>query len=151
MTYIVLSFSKVTALEMLGHRESNSNNRYLSSRYDFNQVDEDEDLILQRFQFLRFCLFLDFKIKLILFRVLAESLNMSTTSSSTDSQTITTTQRSTRQSIYGNLASGGSNQIPFDLSNVLEMSKREEERREQLRKQEDEELERILQLSLLEK
>ena len=43
------------------------------------------------------------------------------------------------------------NEISFDLANVLEMSRREEERREQLRKQEDEELERIIQLSLLEK
>jgi hypothetical protein len=77
--------------------------------------------------------------------VLAESLNNNTTS-------MTTTPSHHQQNL--NLAYtgyGGGNEISVDLARVLEMSRREEERREQLRKQEDEELERIIQLSLLEK
>jgi len=91
--------------------------------------------------------------------VLAESLNISTPSSSTDNDTSTiaqqhvtrSNQRLAQPNMFENLASGRSNQISFDLANVLEMSRREEERREQLRKQEDEELELILRLSLFKK
>ncbi len=123
---------QLTALEMFGYREPIGNNRFNTERFDFSQ--EDDDMILQRFTNI---LIFYAKFKFFFIRVLAESLNNSTT-------------RAATPNIYENLAFGG-REVSYDLQRVLEMSRREEERRDLLRKQEDEELERILQLSLLEK
>ena len=77
---------------------------------------------------------------------------MNTTSSNTISNTLDNSSSTRTQNIYENLAyGGGGNELSYDFAKALEISRRDEERREQLRKQEDEELERILQLSLVEK
>lgn len=82
-------------------------------------------------------------------RVLAESLRTDTTNTTVNSDNGSAAVVQQQNIDLNAFAVAGG--LSYDLQRALEISREDEERRELLRRQEDEELERILKLSLVEK